>query len=144
MINRILMELAEDYFETGSVDKLLDFSQKTFPSDGTSMLFVGLMLMAPCYIKFLDNPKNYLSSKLTFIEESKYFEMNKLHYKDNQKLLLVQRIIVAGKPFFGPFAHPEHSERCQDNQESQHSARGSQHVAEQRRTQKFGIVKIVP
>ena len=45
MINRILMELAEDYFETGSVDKLLDFSQKTFPSDGTSMLFVGLMLI---------------------------------------------------------------------------------------------------
>lgn len=38
--------------------------------------FVGLMLMIPCYIKFLKNPKYYLDQELLFIENSKYEEIN--------------------------------------------------------------------
>jgi len=40
--------------------------------------FVGLMLMAPCYIKFLSNPKFYLSKPLVFKKESYYETINKL------------------------------------------------------------------
>jgi len=40
--------------------------------------FVGLMLMGPCYLKFLSEPHKYLKSTFTFIEESKYDEINKL------------------------------------------------------------------
>ena len=38
--------------------------------------FIGLMLMAPCYIKFLRNPQHYLSMPLVFVNESTYKEMN--------------------------------------------------------------------
>jgi len=38
--------------------------------------FIGLMLMGPCYIKFLQNPKYYFDSELKFIDESSYREMN--------------------------------------------------------------------
>lgn len=38
--------------------------------------FVGLMLMAPCYIKFLKNPRYYINSKVQFIDSSKYPGMN--------------------------------------------------------------------
>lgn len=41
--------------------------------------FVGLMLMAPCYIKFLRNPQYYLSLNLHFIEASKYEDCSVLH-----------------------------------------------------------------
>lgn len=40
--------------------------------------FVGLMLMAPCYIKFLKDPCKYLESKLEFVSESKYQMINEL------------------------------------------------------------------
>lgn len=43
--------------------------------------FVGLMLMAPCYIKFLKDPHKYFESKLEFISESKYQMINELRNK---------------------------------------------------------------
>ena len=40
--------------------------------------FVGLFLYTPCYIKLLQNLKDYLQRPITFIEISKYDEANKL------------------------------------------------------------------
>lgn len=45
--------------------------------------FVGLMMMGPCYIKFLENPKYYFSFKMKFIESSRYNEMNKYRESNN-------------------------------------------------------------
>ena len=39
--------------------------------------FVGTYLMAPCYLKFLQNPKHYLNQELIFFEISKYDEVEK-------------------------------------------------------------------
>ena len=44
MINRILMELYDDYSDN-NINSLLDFTKKTFPSDGTDKLFVGCVLI---------------------------------------------------------------------------------------------------
>ncbi len=44
MINRILMELYDDY-EKGNIDSLIEFTKKTLPSDGTEKLFVGCVLI---------------------------------------------------------------------------------------------------
>ena len=44
MINRILMELYDEY-EKGNIDALKDFANKTFPDDGTNKLFVGCCLV---------------------------------------------------------------------------------------------------
>ena len=44
MINRILMELYDDY-SNNNIDSLIEFSKKTFPSDGTDNLFVGCTLI---------------------------------------------------------------------------------------------------
>ncbi len=44
MINRILMELYDDY-EKGNIDSLIEFTKKTLPSDGTDKLFVGCVLI---------------------------------------------------------------------------------------------------
>lgn len=44
MINRILMELYDDYSK-GNIERLLDFAKKTFPTDGTDKLFTGSMLI---------------------------------------------------------------------------------------------------
>ena len=44
MINRILMELYDDY-EKGNIDSLIEFTKKTLPSDGTDKLFVGCILI---------------------------------------------------------------------------------------------------
>lgn len=38
--------------------------------------FVGLMLMAPCYVKLLQNPRYYLAQPLEFIEKSRYETVN--------------------------------------------------------------------
>jgi uncharacterized protein (DUF1919 family) len=38
--------------------------------------FVGLMFMAPCYLKFLKNPNKYISGQLEFITNSQYEEPN--------------------------------------------------------------------
>lgn len=44
MINRILMELYDDY-EKGNIDSLKEFTKKTLPSDGTNKLFIGCVLV---------------------------------------------------------------------------------------------------
>ena len=44
MINRILMELYDDY-EKGDIDSLIEFTKKTLPSDGTDKLFIGCVLI---------------------------------------------------------------------------------------------------
>ena len=44
MINRILMELYDDY-EKGNIDSLKEFTKKTLPSDGTDKLFNGCVLI---------------------------------------------------------------------------------------------------
>ena len=44
MINRILMELYDDY-EKENIDSLIDFTKKTLPSDGTDKLFIGCVLI---------------------------------------------------------------------------------------------------
>jgi uncharacterized protein (DUF1919 family) len=37
--------------------------------------FIGLYVMAPCYLKFLKNPDYYLNLELSFTKESKYDEV---------------------------------------------------------------------
>ena len=44
MINRILMELYDDY-ERGKIENLIDFTNKTFPQNGTDKLFIGCVLI---------------------------------------------------------------------------------------------------
>lgn len=44
MIDRILMELYDEY-EKGNIESLIDFANKTFPSDGTDKLFIGCTLI---------------------------------------------------------------------------------------------------
>ena len=44
MINRVIMELYDDY-SNNNIESLIEFSKKTFPSDGTDKLFVGCMLI---------------------------------------------------------------------------------------------------
>lgn len=44
MINRIIIELFDDY-SNNNIESLIEFSKKTFPSDGTDKLFVGCMLI---------------------------------------------------------------------------------------------------
>jgi len=46
--------------------------------------FVGLMMMAPCYIKFLKDPHKYLESKLEFISESVYKKINELRTQNRK------------------------------------------------------------
>jgi uncharacterized protein (DUF1919 family) len=40
--------------------------------------FIGLYIMAPCYIKLLQNFNDYMKLNLEFIEKSKYNEVNEL------------------------------------------------------------------
>lgn len=51
--------------------------------------FIGLMVMAPCYLKFLQNPKYYLSIPLQFKKESFYNEMNSFRAKHNNYPLAI-------------------------------------------------------
>lgn len=44
MINRILMELYDDYSK-GNIDSLIEFTTKTLPNDGTDKLFIGCVLI---------------------------------------------------------------------------------------------------
>lgn len=44
MINRILMELYDDY-EQNNLDSLIEFAYKTFPKNGTDKLFIGCVLI---------------------------------------------------------------------------------------------------
>ena len=45
MINRILMELYDDYEKNDNIDSLIEFTKKTLPSDGTDKLFIGCVLI---------------------------------------------------------------------------------------------------
>ncbi len=45
--------------------------------------FIGLMLMSPCYIKLLENPRYYLSLPLFFKGESKYFSIREIQNLSN-------------------------------------------------------------
>ena len=44
MINRIFMELYDDY-ENNNIDSLIEFTNKTFPQNGTDKFFIGCMLI---------------------------------------------------------------------------------------------------
>lgn len=44
MINRILMELYDDY-EKNNISNLIEFANKTFPKNGTEKLFIGCTLI---------------------------------------------------------------------------------------------------
>ncbi len=45
MINRILMELYDDYEKDNNLKQVIEFAKKTFPSDGTDKLFVGCVFI---------------------------------------------------------------------------------------------------
>lgn len=45
MINRILMELYDDYEKNHNLKQVKEFAKKTFPSDGTDRLFVGCVFI---------------------------------------------------------------------------------------------------
>ena len=45
MINRILMELYDDYEENKNNKSVIEFAEKTFPSDGTDKLFIGCVMI---------------------------------------------------------------------------------------------------
>lgn len=45
--------------------------------------FLGLMLMGPCYLKFLSDPKKYIAANLVFIDSSHYSLMNKFRASNN-------------------------------------------------------------
>ena len=57
MINRILIELYEEYEKTKTIDKVKEFAAKTFPNDGTSDFFVG------CVAIMFDMAKDSFKSK---------------------------------------------------------------------------------
>lgn len=45
MINRILMELYDDYEKNNNIESLIEFTNKTFPKDGTDKLFIGCVVI---------------------------------------------------------------------------------------------------
>ena len=45
MINRILMELYDDYKKNNNTESLIEFTNKTFPKDGTAQLFIGCVVI---------------------------------------------------------------------------------------------------
>lgn len=57
--------------------------------------FVGLMLMAPCYIKFLSNPRYYLSTSLVFTSESIYEDLKSFRLaRDYYPMALIDDIEI--------------------------------------------------
>ena len=45
IINKFLQIFSEEYINFKSIDKLLEFTKKTLPSDGTDKIFVGCVLI---------------------------------------------------------------------------------------------------
>ncbi len=45
MINRILMELYDDYITNKNNQSVIDFAEKTFPKHGTDKLFIGCVMI---------------------------------------------------------------------------------------------------
>ncbi|GAA4019971.1 DUF1919 domain-containing protein [Hymenobacter fastidiosus] len=46
--------------------------------------FIGLMLMAPCYLELLRDPRHYLSQRLEFQAQSRYESINELQKSHKQ------------------------------------------------------------
>lgn len=44
-MNTLLMEIYDEYQKTKTINKLLDFTKITLPSDGTDKLFIGCVLI---------------------------------------------------------------------------------------------------
>lgn len=45
IINKFLQLFSEEYAKTKSITKLIEFTKKTFPSDGTDKIFIGCVLI---------------------------------------------------------------------------------------------------
>ncbi len=45
IINKFLQIFSEEYLNSKSIDKLLEFTKKTLPSDGTDKIFIGCILI---------------------------------------------------------------------------------------------------
>ena len=45
IINKFLQIFSEEYINSKSIDKLLGFTKKTLPSDGTDKIFVGCVII---------------------------------------------------------------------------------------------------
>ncbi len=45
IINKFLQIFSEEYINSKSIDKLLEFTKKTLPSDGTDKIFIGCVLI---------------------------------------------------------------------------------------------------
>ncbi len=45
IINKFLQTFSEEYTNSKSIEKLKEFTQKTFPSDGTDKIFIGCVLI---------------------------------------------------------------------------------------------------
>ena len=56
--------------------------------------FVGLMLMAPCYLKLLEQPLYYLEQKLVFTNHSRYNNLQQLREKKPYPLGLLEDVEI--------------------------------------------------
>ncbi len=65
MINRILMELYDDY-ELGNMESLIEFAKKTFPKDGTEKLFIG------CTLIMFSRPGSLIEPRYSATRENLY------------------------------------------------------------------------
>ena len=45
IINKFLQLFSEEYRKTNSINKLVEFTKKTLPSDGTDKIFIGCILI---------------------------------------------------------------------------------------------------
>ncbi len=45
IINKFLQTFSEEYINSKSINQLLEFTKKTFPSDGTDKIFIGCVLI---------------------------------------------------------------------------------------------------
>ena len=45
IINKYLQIFSEEYTTSQKIDKLIEFTKKTLPSDGTDKIFIGLVLI---------------------------------------------------------------------------------------------------
>lgn len=45
IINKFLQEFSEEYVKNKSIDKLLEFTKKTLPQDGSDNIFIGCVII---------------------------------------------------------------------------------------------------
>lgn len=77
MINRILMELYEDYNKNNNIKTLEEFTLKTFPKDGTDKLFICSVLI------MFTRAKSYLSPQSQCNREQLYCIVKSIKYKSS-------------------------------------------------------------